>query len=261
MNEYSVHTRGRLIWDEVWGWEWQMPGFQLLHLNILAPTFHFNLSYLHHSVKQRSENCSCWRYDERERVWGSGETRVGAFNGVLELAHTGSWELIVNISQLCIQRHYIDSLKSVMVGEFIPQKLANTTNQGSLPSRIQLLNISQHTTACDLKIQLTASYTPNIQCWDQDRITVIDTPVQNGRWGSGRHESLISSHWSMKILISSQAHISVYPKSRIPLAKTWFCSLVGFSSPLKESPPLFSLASRATLSDLGFTLWDVFPFK
>lgn len=66
----------------------------------------------------------------RERAWGPGETRVGAFNGVLKLAHTGSWELMVNISQLCIQWHHIDSLKLAGMGEFIPQNLANSTNQG-----------------------------------------------------------------------------------------------------------------------------------
>lgn len=132
-----------------------MPGFYLLHLNISVWSFHSNLSYhLHHRVKERSENCSCWRYEERES-WGPGETRVGAFNGVLKLAHTDSWELMVNISQLCIQWHHIDSLKLAGMGEFIPQKLANYKSGPFFsPSGIQLWNIYQHNTAYDLQIQV-----------------------------------------------------------------------------------------------------------
>lgn len=128
-NDYNVQARGDLIWDEVWRWEWLMPGFHLSHLNILAWSFHFNSFKLSEIKIWTLFLLEVWR----ERVWGSGETRVGAFSGVLELAHTGSWELIVNIFQLCIQRYDIDRLKSVMVGEFKPQKLANTTNQGTFP--------------------------------------------------------------------------------------------------------------------------------
>lgn len=133
-----------------------MPGFYLLHLNISVWSFHSNLSYhLHHRVKEKIWELfllEVWR----ERAWGPGETRVGAFNGVLKLAHTGSWELMVNISQLCIQWHHIDSLKLAGMGEFIPQKLANSTNQGLFfsPSGIQLWNIYQHNTAYDLQIQV-----------------------------------------------------------------------------------------------------------
>ena len=37
-------------------------------------SFHSNLKYhLHHTVRERSENCSCWRYEKRESLglWGS----------------------------------------------------------------------------------------------------------------------------------------------------------------------------------------------
>ena len=51
-------------------------------------------------------------------------------NTVPELAHTSSQELIVHISfQVSFQKCHIGSLKSATVRVFIPQKLANTTNQ------------------------------------------------------------------------------------------------------------------------------------
>lgn len=85
-NDYNVQARGDLIWDEVWRWEWLMPGFHLSHLNILAWSFHFNSFKLSEIKIWTLFLLEVWR----ERVWGSGETRVGAFSGVLELAHE-SW--------------------------------------------------------------------------------------------------------------------------------------------------------------------------
>ena len=61
-------------------------------------------------------------------------------NTVSELAHTSSQELILHVSfQFSFQRCHIGSLKSAIVGVFIPQKLANTTNQ-----RIFLWIANQH---------------------------------------------------------------------------------------------------------------------
>lgn len=165
-------------------------------------------------MKARPEYGSCWR--KEERAWDSGETGVGAFSDVLELAHTGSWEQIMNISQLRIQWCHINSLKLAVVGEFIPQKLANTTNWDLFPSGIQLLNIYQHTTACDLKLQVICL--PHIE-----HTMLTQGQDHNNRYPCSTWETgecwTQNSHWSMKVLISSQAHISVYPKSRIPLVR------------------------------------------
>lgn len=50
--------------------------------------------------------------------------------GVLELAYTGLGEPVMCIlSQLHIQWHSTGGLKSAMVGEYTPWKLANVTNQ------------------------------------------------------------------------------------------------------------------------------------
>ena len=136
ISEWVQHSAGGgLIWDDIWKWEWLIPRFYLLHFDMLAWSFYSNLSYHpHNSVKARPV------YVGRGSVrlcgnWGRGPQRCPG------TAHA-------NTSQVCIQWCHINSLKSAVVGEFIPQKLANTTNQDLFPSGIQLLNIYQHTYYC-----------------------------------------------------------------------------------------------------------------
>lgn len=61
---------------------------------------------------------------------------------------TGSHQLTgaaVHISfYLLVQSFHASGLKSVMVGAFTPEKLANTANMGFLLTGSQLLNTYQH---------------------------------------------------------------------------------------------------------------------
>lgn len=50
-------------------------------------------------------------------------------------------------SQFHVQWHHVDSRKSVVVGVFTPQKVANATDQGFLPLKSQVINMGQHATA------------------------------------------------------------------------------------------------------------------
>lgn len=133
MNEYNIQAGGGVTQNELWRWEWLIPGSYLLHLNILVSSFHSSLSYhLHHCVKEKIWELFLLEI-QRERAWGPGETRGRTSSDVLTLAQTGSWGLMVNICQLCIQWYHIGSLKLANIGECIPQKLANTINQRLFP--------------------------------------------------------------------------------------------------------------------------------
>lgn len=135
INEWIQHSGwGGVIQNELWRWEWLIPGSYLLYLNILLVlSFHSNLSYhLHHCVKEKIWELFLLEI-QREGAWGPGETRGRTSGGVLTLAQTGSWSLMVNICQRCIQRYHTGSLNLASVGECIPQKLANAVSQHLFP--------------------------------------------------------------------------------------------------------------------------------
>lgn len=134
-NQWMNTTFGLRGCDPKWTLDVRMTDpwiLYFLYLNILVSRFHSTLSYhLHHCVKEIWELFLLEM--QRERAWGPGETGGRTSSGVLTLAQTGSWGLMVNICQLCIQWYYTGSLKLASVGECIPQKLANSISQRLFP--------------------------------------------------------------------------------------------------------------------------------
>ena len=96
------------------------------------------IAQLHHSVTRtienlfgRSENCSCWRYKEKElgALEKPGEDLPVVSWHWLRLALEAWWWTSANCAFIGIS----GSLKLANIGECIPQKLANTINQCLFP--------------------------------------------------------------------------------------------------------------------------------
>lgn len=149
MNEYNIQAGGC---DPEWHTgdenDWSLDPI-FLHLNILVSSFHFNKLSSPPLCERRFENCSCWRYKEKElgALEKPGKNLQWCPDTV---AQTGSWGLMVNICQLCIQWYHIGSLKLANIGECILRNWLTLLISAFSPhSGIQLLNIYQHSIAFD----------------------------------------------------------------------------------------------------------------
>lgn len=97
--------------------------------------------------------CARWNHWRFSRTGQRSDT---CHSGVLESAHTSSQQPTGKCSRMLQDGwHHSDSMNLAMVGMFIPQIMANVTNQGSpLPTPhsilvIRVFNIYQNTTACE----------------------------------------------------------------------------------------------------------------
>lgn len=133
MNEYDIQAGGGC--DPKWTLEMRMtdPWILSFTFKYFSFKFSFQLKLSSPPLCEREDLRIVLAGDTKRKSLGPWRSQGRTSSGVLTLAQTGSWGLMVNICQLCIQWYHIGSLKLANIGECIPQKLANTINQRLFP--------------------------------------------------------------------------------------------------------------------------------